>query len=414
MTASAPSRSAKRLATLLIVGSLTSAWADDNGSLRTQGFVNQRLSESSNGNNFFGDTSGRLSSDFTEIGGGVSWRPFSRWLLAGQAIYRRGGRSEADRLETDYGYAAYTPLASEAGHVTVKLGKIKVPYGLYNELRDNPMTRPGILAPQSIYLDSLRHLNQSAIGLHLEAESMLGDDSYTLRLSQIKPDVSGENTAWSLLGNRSAPFGFQGTLHTRDNEAYASQLAYDHDGGKLRALVSHAQGKAHYQPGGGDLWSGGEFNFAFSALSLQWNGEQVSLSSELARNDFHRHFDSAILPTADSRDIGTSCYAQAQWRFAPRWEGLLRYDVNITDNHDPDGSVFQASTGQPAWLRFAKDWTLGARYRPDHHWLLAGEVHRVHGAVWLPPVDNLSNGQYLPANTSPWWNLFLLQATYQF
>jgi hypothetical protein len=37
-----------------------------------------------------------------------------------------------------------------------------------------------------------------------------------------------------------------------------------------------------------------------------------------------------------------------------------------------------------------------------------------HGTAWLPPADNLSDGVWNPGNTSPHWNLLLLQATYLF
>ncbi len=392
---------------------VTLAHADE-ADLRAQGFVSQRLTTSSGKNNFFGDTRGKLSADYTEVGAGVSWRPHSQWLLSGQAIYRRGGESEENRVETDYLYAAYTPLESEAGHLTLMLGKIKVPYGLYNDMRDTPMTRPGILAPQSIYPDSLRQLTQSATGIHMEAERALGGDSVTLRLSQIKPNVRGDNTFWTLLGDRSL---FAGTLYTRENEAFSGQLAYDHDGGRLRALISHAQGTARYRPGSADVWNGGRLDFRFSALSMQWNGERVSLSGEWTRNSFHNRFDSTSIPNLDAQNTGNAWYLQAQWRFAPRWEALLRHDVFLSDKNDPDGIAYAAdpvNAGKPAWSRFARGWTLGLRYRMDKHWLLAGEAHRAHGTLWLPPADNLSNGQWVPGNTSPDWNLFLLQTTYQF
>jgi hypothetical protein len=402
---------AEVLATLLLCASV-SAWAEE-ADFRFQGFANQRLTSTTGNNNFFGDTHGKLSADYSELGAGVSWRPTPKWQLSGQGIFRRGGESEKDRLEPDYYYAAYTPLESEAGHLTLKLGKIKVPYGLYNDMRDTPMTRPGILAPQSIYVDSLRQLNQAAPGVHVEAERTLGDNALTLRLSQIKPNVSGDNTYWAFLGDRNT---FKGGLYSHSDEAFAGQLAFDHDGGRVRALISHAQGIARYRPGNPDNWTDGRLDFGFTALSLQWNGEQVSLSAERARNDFRGRFNSSIAAplNQDNHAAGHSWYLQAQWRFAPRWESLLRYDVNQMDDGDPDGSQFQAATGQAAWLRYAKDWTVGLRYRLDRQWLLAAELHHVNGINWLPPADNLSNGQWNPANTSPRWNLFLLQATYQF
>lgn len=397
--------------TLALLPSVAAAQADA-ADLRFQGFASQRLTATSGNNNFFGDTRGGLSADYTEVGAGLSWRPHPEWLLSGQAIYRRGGNSENDTVEPDYFYAAYTPLESGTGHLTLKIGKIKVPYGLYNDMRDTPMTRPGILAPQSIYLDSLRGFNQSALGFHLDAERAIGNDALSLRLSQIKPNFASDNTFWAFLGSHTA---YTGELYSRDNEAFAGQLAYDQDGGRLRALASHAQGTARYRPGAVDNWDDGRIDFRLAAISLQWNGEQVSLSGEWARNIFSRRFSSTTIPGQDHRDSGDSRYLQAQWRFAPRWEALLRYDRNRMDKNDPDGTNFAINNpGQAAWMRYAKDWTVGLRYRPDRQWLLAGELHHVDGTNWLPPADNLSNGVWNTLNTSRRWNMLLLQATYQF
>ncbi len=405
--------SANRVLGLALLLTATSLARAEEIDIRFQGFASQRLTATSGGNHFFGDTAGNLSADYTEIGAGVSWRPLPQWLFSGQAIYRRGGESEKNRVEPDYYYVAYTPWESEAGRIMMKLGKIKVPYGLYNDMRDTPMTRPGILAPQSIYLDSLRQLNQAAAGMHLEAERALGNDLVTLHLSQIKPNVSSDNTYWSFLGNRTV---FPGELSSPDNKAFAGQLAYDHDGGHLRALISHAQGIADYRPGVADVWSGGRLDFKFTALSLQWNGETVSLSAERARNRFLSAF-AALAPGGDvnSQDVGYSWYVQGEWRFAPRWEALLRYDVNCIDEDDPDGSRFAAANpGRAAWSRYARDWTVGLRYRLDRQWMLATELHHVDGTNWLPPADNLSHGNWDSRSTSRRWNMLLLQATYQF
>ncbi len=380
---------------------------------RFHGFASQRLVSTTGENHFFGDTAGRLSTDYTEVGAGVSWRPLPQWLLSGQAIYRRGGESEEGRIEPDYFYVAYAPWESDSGRILAKLGEIKVPYGLYNDMRDTPMTRPGILAPQSIYLDALRRLNQAAAGVHLEMERALGNDVVMLRLSQIKPNVRGDNTYWAFLGDRAV---FPGELTSPDNEAFAGQLAYERDGGRLKALISHAQGIADYQPAGADAWRGGRLDFKFTALSLQWNGEKVSLSAERARNRFHTLFSPlAAAPDVNNLDVGYSWYVQGEWRFASRWEALLRYDVNCIDEDDPDGERFAtANPGRAAWQRYARDWTLGVRYRPDRQWMLAAELHRVDGTNWLPSADNLSNGQWDPLQTSRRWNMLLLQATYQF
>lgn len=415
MTKSVCCRFADSLALLVLACALTGlpAWAEETD-WRFHGFASQRLTATSGQNNFFGDTRDGLSADYTEIGMGFSWVPDSRFQLSGQAIYRRGGDSEEGKIEADYLFLAYKPFNSEFADLTLKLGKIKVPYGLYNELRDTPMTRPSILPPQSIYLDSLRQFNQSAYGLHLDLAKEIGQDVVSLHYSQIKPNVEGDNAYWSFLGGNAL---FNGSLYSKYNEASAAQLAYDHDGGKLRALLSYAAGPAHYRPRAGDFWSRGRFDFSFTALSLQWNEEHFSLSWEKARNIFRTRFDSAVffIPDIVGKNVGSSEYLQAEWHISPKWSGLLRYDTSYINKHDRDGEEYAAANpGKPAWSRYAKDWTLGVHYHHDEHWLFAAEFHHVHGTSWLPPADNLTGGAWIPGNTSERWNMFLFQATYQF
>lgn len=379
---------------------------------RFQGFASQRLTATSGNNDFFGDTSDGPSGSYREIGAGFSWTPASHWLLSGQAIHRHGGNSEEDTLEADYLFLAWSPFDLADGELSLRAGKIKVPYGLFNEGRDTPMTRPGILPPQSIYLDALRGFNQSAFGLHLGGEWNWDLGSVSLDLTQMKPNVEGTNPYLFFVGDNVV---FPGSLDSSNGDAFAARLAYDHDGGRVRAMFSHARGKARYQPGIGDIWQDGQLDPTFTTLSLQWNGERLSLSWEHSRNVFRSHYESAFVPDLDLKSVGSSEYLQAEWRFNSRWTGLLRHDRLYLDDDDKDGSAFAAANpGKPPWMRYAKDWTLGLRYRPDEHWLLAGEYHRVDGISWLPPADNLSGGIWDAGATDRRWDLFLLQATYQF
>ncbi len=410
MTRSAPSRCVD---TALLLGLLAIQPAGaDPIDWRFQGYASQRLTASSGDNHFFGDTAGRFSADYREVAAGLSWRPDPRWLLSGQAVHRQGGNSVEDDLETDYLFAAWSPLDVADGSLTLRAGKIKVPYGLFNEGRDTPMTRPGILPPQSIYLDALRGFNQSAYGLHLGAAWDWDAATVSLSLSQIKPNLGGTNAFLSFVGDNVL---FRGRLESNNQDAFAARLAYEHDGGRIKAMLSHASGHARYVPGVGDLWSGGHLDPAFTTLSLQWNSERLSLSWEHSRNLFRNHYDSLFLPALDVKSVGSSQYLQAEWRFNSRWTGFLRYDTLFMDDDDKDGTAFAAANpGRVAWERYAKDWTLGLRYRLDDHWQLVGEYHRVDGIGWLPPADNLSGGIWNPAATDRRWNLILFQATYQF
>ncbi|MGH8526015.1 MAG: hypothetical protein ACREXY_17970, partial [Gammaproteobacteria bacterium] len=76
---------------------------------------------------------------------------------------------------------------------------------------------------------------------------------------------------------------------------------------------------------------------------------------------------------------------------------------------DRDGAKFEAETGIPGHILFAKDWTIGTRYYVSPAFMVAAEYHHVDGTGWLPAQDNLD----LTA-TDKDWGLFALLVSYRF
>ena len=72
--------------------------------------------------------------------------------------------------------------------------------------------------------------------------------------------------------------------------------------------------------------------------------------------------------------VGESYYIQGIYRIDPRWEMVVRYDVFFGNVDDRDGSKFEAATGLPSHLQFAKDWTVGVRYNITPSLMATGRV----------------------------------------
>ncbi len=106
---------------------------------------------------------------------------------------------------------------------------------------------------------------------------------------------------------------------------------------------------------------------------------------------------------------GESFYFQGEYRFTPKWEAILRYDVLFTDRDDRDGKRYAAATGGPAYSRFAKDITVGLRWNITPEFMLRAEYHRVDGTGWLSKLDNP-----VSKDTSEHWDLYAIQASYRF
>jgi hypothetical protein len=366
---------------------------------QVHGFLSQGAIHTS-ANNFFGHTDGRLDFDYTEIGLNASVQPLQDLRFAGQTLFRRAGEGADGGLELDYGFADYTLLSSLSGRAGVRLGRVLNPLGFYNETRDVLFTRPSILLPQSIYFDRTRNLSLSADGVNLYAEHRRGNGEFFLQWVAGFPRADDQDAKLSVLGPTA-----KGELTSK--LSFAGRLLYEHDGGRLRLALSGAQGNFGYNPVALDPWNSGKIEFDPLIFSFQYNDGPLSLTSELALRKFKLSQFGSRGPNGDT--TGESYYLQGTYRFAPRWEGLVRYDVLYRDRNDRNGKDFEQASRLPRYLTFAKDFTLGLRWDPRPDLMFRLEYHRVNGAAWLPPQDNPDI-----SGIRQHWDMLMLMGAFRF
>lgn len=367
--------------------------------VQLHGFASQAVITTDH-NNFFGNSEGRASLGFTELGANISWRINPSLQLAVQAVSRRAGETGNGSPRLDYATLDYTAFASEDGRYGLYLGKIKNPYGLYNETRDVASTRPGILLPQSIYLDRARNFVLSSPGLGWYAEKSLPVGDLGLQISAIRPDATDKETEAVFLG-KDQPGKLKG------GTSYIGRLMLERDSGRIKLALTGVSINAYYQPGVPDTLQAGRIGFDSWVLSGQYNAENWVLTSEYAKGRTReKNFGSPFL---SGTTTGSGYYLQGEYHLTRKWTALTRYDVTYLDNADRDGQVFHSITGLPAHMRFAKDWSAGLTYNASHDWMLRGEFHRVDCTAWLPYSDNTN-----PQATAQRWNMWLLQAAFRF
>lgn len=394
-------RLARLALTSLLLGGLTPAVADDGmlDTLQLHGFLSQAL-VITDSNDFFGpSSSGGGSLKYTEIGANASLRPHQDVLIAAQVLSRRAGGDGRDaRPVLDYGLVDYQMVSNQQRTLGMQLGRSKYPFGFYNQTRDVAFTRPSILLPQSIYFDRTRSLALSGDGL-------------TLYMEQRVP--TGNLRAQVGIGDPQAGDDLRRTLRldtvpgSLDSQRSAiGQIRYEHDGGRIVAAVSAADANARFnssQPGLSD----GDFYFKPWVLSLQYNEENWSLTTEYARrNSGLENFNN---PAFNFDVTGESWYVQYTRRFNESWQWLVRYDSLTSNRDDRSGSAFEASGAGPAHSQFAQDYTLGLQWTVNPRVLLAAEYHYVDGTGWLPTQDTPD-----PAETRRRWNMLLFQLSLRF
>ena len=359
-----------------------------------QGFAAQSLIGSSH-YNFFGNTKNGVDTRFSELGINAQWQAAPSLLLSGQILHRRAGESDEQGLRLDYAQIDWSFLNLPSARLGIKFGKPKIPYGLYNETRDVPATRSGVLLPQSIYFDSIRDFVLAAPGAYLHG-TLLGDYGVgEFNLGWVHPDYGSPLLRSNVLGN------VPGTLH--GGGALSASMRWEPTPDTTLALT-YVDLSADYRPAALDFLSAGTLDVTNLIASVQQRIDTVTLTGEFSAPRYRlRNFG-----LADVDRTSLAAYVQGEWRFATDWGAMLRYDVLANDRNDADGKQFQALTGQPGYTQYARDLTLGLRWDISPHWMLRGEVHHVNGTAWLPSADNAtrSDGAH--------WNMWLLQGAYRF
>ena len=118
--------------------------------VQVHGFLTQGFFHSSD-NNVYGQSDDGISPGLTEIGLNINYQPWDRLRFAAQGLYRRAGDVDTGSVRLDYGLADLTLLEHDDGKLGLRAGRVKIPFGLYNE-------NPRCLVYPSDHFVAARHL----------------------------------------------------------------------------------------------------------------------------------------------------------------------------------------------------------------------------------------------------------------
>jgi hypothetical protein len=365
------------------------------------GFLTQGLSLTDS-NNFAGRSSEGVSTDFREFAVHATWRATNQLHLAGQVMSRKFGTVDDGKLQFDYLLADLNLSSSVSREYGVRVGRVKLPYGFYNETRDVAFTRPSIALPQSIYFNTTRELQLSADGMGIYADFPVADMRLDIDLLIGMPR-GGVNTEYGY---------FREDLSGRfdDDLGMLSRLALVDGAGEWLVGITLGRFGLLYLPGPlGELGLGeGDVSIDVAVLGGQYNTESVSMTAEymllsVDRSDLGGVFEE------NGKNTSQSYYLQVEYRFANDWDLMLRYDVFYLNKNDRKGLDAATRSTRPAYAQWSKDYTRGVGWRASPNITLRAEWHNIQGTGWLAVQDNLGTG-VLEKD----WNLYLLQASYRF
>jgi hypothetical protein len=365
--------------------------------VQIHGFLTQGFFHSSD-NNVYGQSDDGISPGLTEIGLNVNYQPLDRLRFAAQGLYRRAGDVDRGSVRLDYGLVDLTLFEYDSGKVGIRGGRIKNPFGLYNETRDVPFTHPTILLPQGIYFDRSRSLMLSADGgsLYAEQRTGFGDFSFKFNVGMPSNDLNEIKTV--VLGTRNA----QGLFKTKP--AIATQLNYELNGGEYVFAVSYMDTEFDYSPVPGEQLSKSRTRIQPLLFSAQYNGEKLTLTGEYE----YRWNNFGSFAEQGGKFVTESWYVEGSYRILPKLQATVRYDT-ISMNKDDRGGDGAVALHFPRHVAFAQDWVAGLRWDITPSWMVRADYHRVHGTAWLPLADNPD-----PNKTTQDWDLYAVQLSFKF
>jgi len=141
------------------------------GQLVVHGIISQGYLNSTDYNYLIPSEAGSFSFNETLLNVGANVNDNIR--VGAQVMARNLGHAGNENVVLDWAYGDYR-FSDEFG---VRVGKVKTPFGLYNQTRDVDMVRNSILLPQSVYTEVFRDVMNAFEGASIYGTLALGESA---------------------------------------------------------------------------------------------------------------------------------------------------------------------------------------------------------------------------------------------
>jgi hypothetical protein len=380
------------LATALLAGATSARAAEDESgpTVQIHGFVSQGAVLSTS-NNYL-TRSERGSVDFSEVGINVTSQLTDRLRWGLQLFSRDLGPSGNYVVRADWFYLDY----KWRDWFGIRAGRIKVPFGLYNESSDIDAARVPILLPQAVYPLANRDYLLAQTGLELYGfVDLRGAGALEYRLYGGTIYVAAP--AGSGVSAIDVPYLFGGRLMWETpveglrvgGSFQALRIAFDYAiDPRMPGVVTSFGADALLGVASAELVRG---NLMLASEFSQW---RTTIDSD----DLAVYSPGTKRVVVSERAYVMGTYRVAEWL----WPGAY-YSVLFPDEAN---ATF---TGPSKDMQHDLAATL--RFDINAHWLVKLEAHYMHGTAGLDPA--LNGGRPLDALTRD-WAVFLAKTTAYF
>ena len=336
------------------------------------------------GNDYIAPESTDGSFQFSEAGINFTANVGEKLSVGAQAFAQNIAQGGNFTFKADWFYVGYR----WRDWFAIRAGRLKIPFGLYNEVNDIDAARAPILLPQSVYPLQGREF--------LFAQT--GGEVYGF----VRSDAAG-GLEYRLYGGTIfidpallLPPGSTIDLQLDVRYAFGGRLLWETpvDGLVIGASVLAVRLDVNAFTGG--MLAGNVVNHSvLSMASAEYAFRRLLLTAEYSL--WHTHQDSDV---AGSAFTGTSerSYAMASYRVKP-WLQPTAYYALYFPNISNRG-------GGPAFRQ--DDVALSLRFDLTPHWLVKLEGHYMSGTADLVPPLSVSPP---PTNPADHWGVFLIKTT---
>lgn len=387
----------------------------DFGKIDIHGFLSQGILKSWDNNYIKNSKDGTF--ELNELGINFGTDLSDKLHLGLQLFSRDYGDVGNNKVVVDWAYADYR----WQDWLGLRVGRIRLPLGLYNETRDVDMLRTNVLLPQSVYNEELR--DNLALVQGLGTYGSLPLDALGMLNYQVL--YGGLDVATDSGGAKKVKELYP-TSELSDIQIptlFDAQLIWDTPVDGLRAGVTYVELDLDMDiavqrdtamgpftiPAGSTLYS--ETDLAFTVGSLEYTHNNLILAAEVSINRRRMLLRTPNPPSGPGFvDQGVfepvGYYISGAYRFTDWFELGAYYSVIYQDKDDKGGSYYTAK-GQSAYNAWEKDKVLSVRFDLSDNWVFKLEGHLIDGTANKP-------GRINSAPLKRNWNLVVAKVTYSF
>ncbi|HEU0265546.1 MAG TPA: hypothetical protein VFR01_07460 [Geobacterales bacterium] len=398
-------------------GAVDQAVVDAAKCVRVNGFISQGYLRSDK-NNFLATTKAKGSAEFNEVGLTITANVTPKLRIGTQFLSRDLGAVGNNEVRLDWAFGDY----HFNDYFGVRIGKVKMPIGLYNQGRDSDFVRPMVFLPQSIYDENKRDLLVAyegggiygniplAAAGDLEYQGFAGELNFQDDSALAK---SFKSTSQKLVTQKG--LGTFSSLTIDNNYVLGGAAIYNTPLSGLRLGTSYMQGQTDLTIGASGITTtkpNGELRMKHKLVySLEYSNKYFLLAGEYSESNRHQ----TILGTDVMKGPSQEYYGMAAINLVEGLSLNLLYDVMYESMGDREGLKYKQQ-GQYDFMGWRKDHGVGFRYDVNPHWTLKAEYHYVDGcanlmAVVNPPPTTAPNSK---PDLSRYWDYVAVKASFNF